>query len=56
MLDPMACLKDGIPLSLVIDLLEADGPHTSSWIYAHEPADTTWTIDPREKAKVASPN
>ncbi|HEX4429249.1 MAG TPA: hypothetical protein VHZ96_08280 [Frankiaceae bacterium] len=56
MLDPMACLKDGIPLSLVIDLLEVDGSDTSwtSWIYAQEPADTTWTIDPREKA--VSPN
>jgi hypothetical protein len=55
MLDPMACLKDGIPLSLVIDLLEVDGPDTS-WIYAQEPADTSWTIDPRQKAKAASPN
>ncbi len=55
MLDPMACLKDGIPLSLVIDLLEADGPN-APWIYSHEPADTTWTVDPREKEKVASSN
>jgi len=54
MLDPMACLKDGIPLSLVIDLLEVDGPDTS-WIYAQEPADTSWTIDPCQRAKVASP-
>ena len=52
MLDPMACLKDGIPLSLVMDLFEEDGPDTS-WIYEHEPADTTWTIDPREKAVLA---
>ena len=49
MLDPMECLKDGIPLSLVLDLLEVDGPDTSR-IYAQEPADTSWTIDPREKA------
>jgi len=53
MLDPMACLKDGIPLSLVIDLFKADGPDTS-WIYTHEPADTSWTIDPLDK--VANPN
>ena len=26
MLDPMACLKDGIPLSLVIDLLDGVRP------------------------------
>jgi hypothetical protein len=49
MLDPMACLEDGIPLSLLVDLLKAGGPDTA-WIYAQEPADTTWTIDPREKA------
>ena len=57
MLDPMACLKDGIPLSLVIDLLEADGPDTT-WIYAQEPADTTWTIDPHAHAHetLTSPN
>lgn len=52
MLDPMACLKDGIPLSLVSDLLDEEGPD-SSWIYEHEPADTTWTIDPGEKAALA---
>jgi hypothetical protein len=53
MLDPMACLKEGIPLSLVIDLLEADGPDTSQ-IYAQEPADTSWTVDPRAKAASAN--
>lgn len=47
MLDPMACLKDGIPLSLVIDLLEEKGPDTTR-IYAQEPADTTWTHDPHQ--------
>ncbi len=49
MLDPMACLKEGIPLSLVIDLLEVDGPDTPR-IYAQEPADTTWTVNLHAKA------
>jgi hypothetical protein len=44
MLDPMACLKDGVPLSLVIDLLGEDGPDASR-IYAEEPADLTWAMD-----------
>ena len=52
MLDPMACMKDGIPLSLVIDLFGEDGPDTSL-IYRQEPADTSWTVDPREKAATA---
>jgi hypothetical protein len=42
MLDPMACLKDGVPLSLVIDLLDAKGPNAEG-IYSDEPADTSWT-------------
>jgi hypothetical protein len=42
MLDPMACLKDGVPLSLVIDLLEVEGPNAPG-IYADEPADVSWT-------------
>lgn len=41
MLDAMACLKDGVPLSLVIDLLDAEGPDARR-IYADEPADTSW--------------
>jgi hypothetical protein len=53
MLDPMTCLKDGIPLSLVLDLLEEDGPDTSR-IYAQEPADTSWTTNLRGEA--VSPN
>ena len=52
MLDPMACLKDGIPLSLVSDLLDEEGPD-STWIYEHEPADVTWAMDPGEKAALA---
>ena len=51
-LDPMACLKDGIPLSLVSDLLDEQGPD-STWIYEHEPADLTWAMDPEEKAALA---
>lgn len=42
MLDPMACLKDGVPLSLGIDLFAACGPDAEH-IYTDEPADTSWT-------------
>jgi hypothetical protein len=48
MLDPMACLKDGVPLSLVIDLLGEDGPDASR-IYAEEPADLSWAMDLRHE-------
>ena len=48
MLDPMACLKDGVPLSLVIDLLEVEGPNAPR-IYAEEPADVTWTLNLRSQ-------
>ncbi len=51
MLDPMACMKDGIPLSLVMDLLDEEGPD-APWIYQQEPADTTWTVAPGEQATV----
>jgi hypothetical protein len=44
MLDPMACLRDGVPLSLGIDLFAACGPDAEH-IYSDEPADTSWTID-----------
>jgi hypothetical protein len=44
MLDPMACLRDGVPLSLGIDLFAACGPDAKH-IYSDEPADTSWTID-----------
>jgi hypothetical protein len=40
--DPMALLKDGVPLSLVVDLYQADGPKAMD-IYVAEPADVTWT-------------
>lgn len=45
MFDPMDCLRDGVPLSLVMDLLAADGPNARR-IYAEEPADTAWTLMP----------
>jgi hypothetical protein len=44
MLDPMACLRDGVPLSLGSDLFAACGPDAKH-IYSDEPADTSWTID-----------
>ena len=54
MLDPMACLKDGVPLCLGIDLLAAGGPDAEH-IYSDEPADISWTMDlPGEAAKPAA--
>lgn len=44
MLDPMACLKDGVPLCLGIDLLAAGGPDAEH-IYSDEPADISWTMN-----------
>ncbi len=46
MLDPMACLKDGVPLSLMLDLLGEDGPDATR-IYADEPGDISWTANLR---------
>ena len=43
--DPMIWLADGIPLTLVIDLLDAQGPRSDS-ILAAEPADVTWVPRP----------
>ncbi len=44
MLDPMDCLRDGVPLSLVMDLLSEAGPDAAR-IYAAEQADDTdWTL------------
>ena len=40
--DPMALLKDGVPLSLVVDLYQAEGPNAMD-IYVAESADMTWT-------------
>jgi len=37
----MIWLADGIPLTLVIDLLDKQGPH-SERILATEPADVSW--------------
>ncbi len=42
MFDPMECLRDGVPLSLGIDLLDADGPDAYH-IFSDEPADLAWT-------------
>jgi hypothetical protein len=39
--DPMVWLADGIPLTLVIDMLDELGPH-SRQILAAEPADVSW--------------
>jgi hypothetical protein len=42
-LDPMDCLRDGVPPSLLIDLLGEAGPDASG-IYRDEPAeDLSWT-------------
>jgi hypothetical protein len=40
--DPMAWLGEGIPLTLLIDLLSAEGPASVS-IYESETADLAWT-------------
>ena len=42
--DPMAWLSAGIPLTLVLDLLDDLGPHSAT-ILADEPADMRW-LDP----------
>ena len=39
--DPMIWLADGIPLTLVMDLLDERGPH-SDQILLDEPADLSW--------------
>ena len=39
--DPMIWLADGIPLTLVIDMLDARGPHSREILTA-EPADLSW--------------
>jgi hypothetical protein len=44
--DPIAWLRDGVPLTLLIDLLDAAGPDSAA-IYRSEPADLTWTIGTR---------
>ena len=42
MLDPMDCLRDGVPPLLLIDLFGEAGPDAAH-IYADEPADISWT-------------
>jgi hypothetical protein len=39
--DMMEWLRAGVPLTLVLDLLDPSGPG-SRQIYAEEPADTAW--------------
>ena len=39
--DPMAWLAAGIPLTLVLDLLDETGPRSAA-ILADEPADLRW--------------
>ncbi len=41
MLEPMDCLRDGIPLSLMMDLLDDEGPDAQR-LYASEHADLAW--------------
>ena len=36
-------LAAGVPLSLLLDLAEEDGPRSRAW-YATEPADTSWLV------------
>ncbi len=45
MLDAMKCLEDGVPLSLVLDLISSEGPDAHQ-IYLDEPADLAWTVAP----------
>lgn len=40
--DPLTWLRNGVPLTLLIDLLSEDGP-ASRDIFATEVADMTWT-------------
>ncbi|MCW2547133.1 MAG: hypothetical protein JWN96_1593 [Mycobacterium sp.] len=43
MLDPMDCLRDGVPPLLLIDLFDKAGPDAEH-IYVDEPAeDLSWT-------------
>ena len=53
MFDPMECLRDGVPISLGIDLLAASGPDATR-IYADEPADLSWTHNPAEEPAPAA--
>ena len=39
--DSMSWLRDGVPLTLLLDLLPAGGP-VSAEIYTAEPADVAW--------------
>jgi hypothetical protein len=39
--DPMSWLAAGVPLTLLIDLLDEAGPHSAT-ILVDEPADLTW--------------
>lgn len=41
--DPMAWLSAGIPLTLVLDLLDETGPRSAA-ILADEPADLQWLV------------
>lgn len=43
--DPLAWLAAGIPLTLVVDLLNTTGPH-SEQILLDEPADVSWVPQP----------
>lgn len=47
--DPMIWLADGIPLTLVMDLLNEQGPH-SDQILTAEPADLSWVPRPSRAA------
>ncbi len=49
--DPMTLLAAGIPLSLLLDLLDERGPD-SARIYAEEPSDAGW-LDTRAPARAA---
>ena len=39
--DPMLWLREGVPMTLLIDLLDARGPHSAD-IYNTEDADLRW--------------
>ena len=43
---PMDLLASGVPLSLIIDLLDDRGPNSNRILEA-EPADTDWLLVPR---------
>ena len=42
--DPMTWLAAGIPLTLLIDLLDESGPD-SDQVYEEEPADSSWVLE-----------